>query len=192
MGNVAEGYCQCGCGGKTFIWKSNAATIGRVKGTAARFLSGHQRRGLCALSDADRFWPKVDRSGGPDSCWPFTGTKGKDGYGVFRMDSRQITASRVALILSGIELLQGSIVCHKCDQPGCCNPNHLFAGSHGDNHADMVSKGRCRRKLSNDMIREARRLYASGDYSQQAIADMLGVSQAQIGCVVRRKSWPHV
>lgn len=89
----------------------------------------------------ERFWSKVDKSGGPDACWPWTAGRYPKGYGSFYMRGRDHQSSRVAWVL-----LNGDpgdlFVCHECDNPPCCNPAHLFLGSNSDNIVDAVQKGR--------------------------------------------------
>jgi hypothetical protein len=92
-----------------------------------------------------RFWEKVDRSGGPDVCWPWLGTRDAKGYGHFSLELRMEKAHRVALRLSGVEVPATLLVCHHCDNPPCCNPAHLFVGTVRDNALDMIAKGRHRR-----------------------------------------------
>lgn len=105
---------------------------------------------MISHDEIGRFWKWVDKSGGPDACWPWTGSKVK-GYGQFqRADQSKAKCTRFAW-----ELTNGPIVghvkgdeeneicvCHRCDNPPCCNPAHMFLGKDADNHADMVAKGR--------------------------------------------------
>ena len=106
---------------------------------ACRIKAGKRRRPL-----AERFWEKVDRSGGPGSCWPFGGSRSGKGYGRLSVPGTHgETASRVAYRMSVGEL--GDLqVPHKCDNPPCCNPDHLFLGTPLDNMRDMAAKGRGR------------------------------------------------
>lgn len=88
-----------------------------------------------------RFWSKVDRSGGPDACWLWTGMRTPEGYGVFRLAGRNYGAHRVALAIDGRD--PGSLLgCHSCDAPPCCNPAHLWLGTVAQNIADRDAKGR--------------------------------------------------
>lgn len=89
-----------------------------------------------------RFWSKVNRSGGPDACWPWMGTRILSGYGQIWENGKHRPATHIALRLAGRPLAPGEQACHQCDNPPCVNPAHLFAGSRSDNVQDMVAKGR--------------------------------------------------
>lgn len=104
-----------------------------------------------------RFWATVDKSSGADGCWPRKGVRTADGYARFQQgDFRsgtlvQWAAHRLAWALTFGEIPSGMCICHHCDNPPCCNPSHLFLGTHLDNVRDKVAKGRqarekCRRK----------------------------------------------
>lgn len=97
------------------------------------------------LAKPYRFWSRVDRCG-PDDCWEWQGSRNEYGYGGFREDAptlRLWKAHRVAFMLTtGLALTSDDHICHYCDNPPCCNPNHLYLGDYRTNTADKMSKGR--------------------------------------------------
>jgi hypothetical protein len=158
----------------------------------------------------DRFWSKVDKSGGPDSCWLWTGAKHEFGYGMFNMGVKYnyviTTSHRVAYVLHhGLKLDDYTIyVCHDCpggDVPACCNPSHLFLGDATANNRDTGNKGRrndpCGEdrntaKVNEETVRLIRRKYIKGVYGFKRIADELNLSHSLVHDIVRRKTWRHV
>ncbi len=89
-----------------------------------------------------RFWSRVDKSGGPDACWPWTAAQSGNGYGAFQTSTRQEASHRVAWTLKHGAIPDGLFICHHCDNPLCCNESHLFLGSNRDNLRDAARKGR--------------------------------------------------
>lgn len=92
----------------------------------------------------DRFWNRVNMSNIND-CWNWTSPKDKDGYGLFTSNGERYRAHRFSYLLHNnktIEEIKGLSVLHKCDNPSCVNPNHLFLGTQTDNMRDMVKKKR--------------------------------------------------
>lgn len=93
-------------------------------------------------SVVERFWKKV-APGSVDVCWVWLGSRNRGGYGQIRGDNGDVErAHRVAWRLSSAVIPAGLHVLHRCDNPGCVNPNHLFLGTNDDNIADMVTKNR--------------------------------------------------
>jgi hypothetical protein len=120
---------------------------------------------------AERFWSKVTRGEG---CWEWAGRRHRQGYGAFWIGCKIFLAHRVAYELEGGAVPSGLCVCHRCDNPPCVNPAHLFLGTQRENVADMVSKGRGNVRLSAADIEEIKRLQAAGMY-QRDIAARFGV-----------------
>ena len=89
----------------------------------------------------DRLWAKVQRAG-PDECWPWTGAVDSDGYGRIGLGGTARLVHRVVYELEVGPIPDGMEVRHTCDNPPCCNPAHLLPGTHAENMADMVERGR--------------------------------------------------
>lgn len=159
----------------------------------------------------ERFWAKVQKS---EACWVWRGTidARTGGYGRFRPDGhgRQVRAHRVSWELANGPIPEGMHVLHRCDNPPCVRPDHLFLGTNRDNIADRVAKGRGRgftfrpdarskprgsqngmAKLLESDIPHIRAAAAAGE-SQRAIARRYGVDPGTVWGIVRRRTWRHV
>jgi len=170
-----------------------------------------KERSIPPLTPQDilRFWSKV-RIRGLDECWPWSACKAGMGYGYFRLNGMSFTGQRVAWTIANGPVPAGLCALHRCDNPSCQNPAHLFLGTRADNLHDMWSKGRgvllpnifpelrsrgeqCRTaKLTPEKIRDIRRRYASGGVTQAVLGKQYGVDQADISRIVAHKSWAHV
>jgi hypothetical protein len=147
---------------------------------------------------AHRFWSKV-KIGEADECWPWEGRRSDRGYGEFDYGNRPVVASRFAYFLStGID--PGDVfVCHSCDNPPCCNPGHLWPGTHRDNMRDMALKKRAHitgwkgadhpsAKLSLENVLTIR----ASSHANADLAIQYGVTAAAIYNIRERKTWRHV
>ena len=138
------------------------------------------------MDPKERFLAKVLEC--ENGCHEWQSTIRKDGYGKFWINGKQAQAHRAAWSLFKGEIPAGLWVLHKCDNRKCVNLNHLYLGTAKDNARDRTE--RCewwgRMKYSNDAIQEIRDLYATGNYSQQALADIYGMHQTQVSRYVRK------
>jgi len=153
-------------------------------------------------SDIARFWAKVDKRG-PDECWEWKAASNGIGYGRLRMPNQcprpYYYAHRISWRIHRGPIPGKMNVCHRCDNPRCVNPAHLFLGTFRENHIDKIRKGRGARgerlpwaKLSEGDVRVIRRVYRVGKHPQREIAEQYGVTQSAISAVIRNKSWRWV
>lgn len=92
-------------------------------------------------SDKARFWIKIQK-GERDECWPWLFYKNKAGYGGFSIRNVFYLANRLAWSIENGRIPDGLDILHSCDNPACCNPSHLRAGTHKENMQDMSVRGR--------------------------------------------------
>jgi hypothetical protein len=149
------------------------------------------------LTQVDRFWKKVDRSGGPETCWPWTGFIRENGYGIIGIKGREYKAHRVSYFIEHGRIDNDRLVLHRCDVRACVNPAHLFPGTPQDNSQDAVKKGRNTKlygeqngkaKLTRAAVLAIRHMCKRGVY-QKTVAKQFGVSEATISYVVRGGRW---
>jgi hypothetical protein len=145
----------------------------------------------------DRFWEKVDRCG-EDECWEWrAGVDGK-GYAAFSLTHENQIGGHVYSYLIHNGKIGDSWVCHKCDNPKCVNPRHLFLGNALDNNRDMVRKGRNRylkgeehpssRLTENDVL-NIRSEYAKGGVTMFVLADKYKISFQHVSDIVNKRKW---
>ncbi len=182
-------------------------------------------RPLPPLTDSDvtRFWSKVDRSGGPDACWPWLGARLPKGYGTFKVagpggspskrfpgrvlrTGRVVKAHRVGFFLATGTDLGELLGCHRCDNPPCCNPAHLSAGTNQQNVQEAVDRGRKvggkgerhgMAKLTEAEVAEIKAIsvtrYARRNgTSLSAVARRYGVTLSCVSSIVNGQAWKGV
>lgn len=162
------------------------------------------------------FWAHVIQ-GDPEKCWPWQGSRTKSScpshvYGTFTIAGKTYIAHRIALWLSIGEWPGAFESCHSCDTPHCCNPSHLFKGTHQDNMNDMNRKGRNpatvpgsyrpsepwqgekngTSKLTNAKVTEARQSHFQGHRTIEQISKTLSTNKRHTWDVVHGKKWSHL
>lgn len=155
---------------------------------------------------SERLWRRVEKSAG---CWVWRGSVNDNGYGSIRVAGRRSKLARVHAVsyeLTYGPIADGMSVLHRCDNPPCVRPDHLFLGTRGDNFADCLSKGRYdwdghdrpigtdhpNAKLTEQAVLQARTRYYAGQATSTALARELGVHDATARGFLRGRSWRHV
>lgn len=150
------------------------------------------------MTSDEKFWSHVDKAG---ECWEWTGGKERDGYGQFRLpNGHRQAAHRYAWEWEhGEPVPTGLVVMHKCDNPGCVNPDHLQVGTHADNMQDRNGKGRQARgvrhgnaKLTPDDVRTMRALYAKQGVTQVYLSKRFGVARSHVQRILAGERWTDV
>jgi len=127
-------------------------------------------------------------------CYLWTGPVIEGGYGRIKVSRRTVLAHRLAWEVHRGPIADDLCVCHRCDNPGCVNPDHLFLGTHAENMADRDAKGRCRpgsgvrqwkAKLTPVLVAEIR----ASSLLQRELAEIYGVTQKTISAVKTGIVW---
>lgn len=141
--------------------------------------------------DLARFWAKVDKND-PSGCWMWRSRRNKKGYGLLDFGHTPVRAHRLSWFIQHGKLSEDLCVLHRCDNPPCVNPDHLFLGTVADNNLDLAAKGRHgHAKLSECDVREIIRLIRAKE-SYGYIAHHFNVSGAVISDIACGKAWKHV
>lgn len=150
------------------------------------------------MNEKERFEAKLVSQ--PNGCIEFTGAKHSFGYGMFRYKGNAEVAHRVSWLLYCGEIPQGLKVLHKCDNPPCCNPEHLFLGTDADNIKDKIKKGRQpdqrgtqgpKAILNDDKVRIIHNRIARGDRLVDIALDYM-VAPTTISGIKSGATWPHI
>lgn len=204
--------CRCDCGTLATV-EETQITRGNTKSCGCLAKETQTQKGLrkpkpiiLAESDIARFWSLV-KHGASNECWMWQMRCDDDGYGLFYAGGKTYRANRVALFLK--DGLLDALACHTCDNPPCCNPDHLFDGTAKDNSLDMRQKGRGFRgdhvpyenrkrgeengnsKLTEDIVRQIHQMLIDG-HLQREIAEKFDVEQVTISAIKHGRVWAHI
>ncbi len=158
--------------------------------------------GCMKIGISDKLGSKIDRSGGPDACWPWTGYVNKCGYGVTcRTGNKTVLVHRATFEKAHGPIPEGLCVCHRCDNPPCQNLAHLFLGTHKENMEDRERKGRGNRakgekagnsKLTEREVIQIRSLYETGKWNYCSLGRKFNTGRVNIRFIVKRRTWKHI
>lgn len=146
--------------------------------------------------DIARFWKYIDKSKGESECWEWVGAKLRTGYGTLGVQGKTRLTHRMMWELTNGPIPEGIFICHHCDNPRCCNPKHLFAGTQLENIRDMIRKGResthfgetsVSAKLTTKQVIEIRETYAQGEITQKELAKKYGIVGSTVSRIVTGK-----
>lgn len=144
-------------------------------------------------------WKKIDKSGGPLSCWPWVGCTSKSGYGKTFFEGKDWRTHRLIWFFE--TGFKPEVVMHKCDNPQCCNPIHLQAGTIALNNLDRLRKGRSAKqkgelhglsKLTERDVLSIRRTYAQEQISYAEIGRRFGIRRETARDIVVGRRWKHL
>lgn len=134
-----------------------------------------------------------------EGCWEWTGTKGSYGYGVMYYERKQYRAHVLALFFDGRPVPKGMVARHHCDNPICVRPDHLTPGTAKQNAHDAMRRNRLltgeknkNSVLTADIVKEARKRFASGQRNYAALARRYNVSRPTITRAIRGETWRSV
>lgn len=147
--------------------------------------------------EENRFWNFVCKLDSK-SCWLWFGGYSSNCYPTFNMRNKTYLSSRIAYKINNPIDLTDLLVCHSCDNPNCCNYNHLFTGTNKENKNDSIIKKRHNfginngnNKLNNEQIKTLRYLY-SIDYPIKDLVKMFGINRRTICKIATSVTWKHV
>ena len=135
----------------------------------------------------------------PNGCREWQGKRTPKGYGTLKIERKMIRAHRAMFF--AMHGWWPEVVRHRCDNPCCINPSHLQGGNNQDNVNDKMTRGRFipvtgerngHATLTEAKVLDMRAMYATGDYTQQQLADLFNVSRSQVSLVTTRKLWRHI
>lgn len=139
----------------------------------------------------ERFLDNINKGSHADSCWEWIASKNK-GYGQFFANGKNISAHRFSYEYFNGPITNGLHVCHKCDNPGCVNPEHLFIGTPVDNANDKAKKHRASKKLTKRDVVSILDCYRNKGMGQREISRKFCIDQNLVYLIISGEVWRHV
>jgi len=210
-----QAYFLCDCG-KEFITRIQTAKSNKIKSCGCksnefrtiastkyappeRTESGIKKIPILTQELLNRFLGKIKNTGNINDCWEWQAGTSAAGYGIFNVGETDYISTRISYSLHYKQDPLELCVLHKCDNPKCCNPHHLFLGTKSDNMKDMADKGRSNKgeavntnKLTEEQVKYIRLAYATGAMNKSELAREFGVYHSNIISIVNNKTWKHI
>lgn len=204
--------CECG---KEFTTRIQTAKAGKIKSCGCksnelraiastkyappeRTESGIKKIPILTQELVGRFLSKINNTGNVDDCWEWQ-EHTVVGYGQFSIGETGYISTRIAYAIHYQKDPLELCVLHKCDNPKCCNPHHLFLGTKAENMKDMADKGRSNKgeavntnKLTEEQVKYIRLAYNTGAMNKSELAREFGVYHSNIISIVNNKTWKHI
>lgn len=186
--------------GRCYFWKCRCS-CGKRRVISGAFLKNGKWRSCGHSAPLDqRLEEKTIKY--PGGCWEWTGCRNRKGYGVISLNGKNVSVHRLVYRRTFGRIPRRLYVLHRCDNPPCCRPDHLWLGTHLDNMRDMVRKGRqatgrCgetnhNAKMTTRTVKEIRRDYSHGDIGQHGLAARYHTSRSNIQAIVSGRNWRHL
>ena len=186
--------CLCECGNIKTVLRNNLVS-GSTQGCGCvKWPKGEEYTNKLKK----RFYNKYQENGG---CWIWTGSLNVWGYGVIRVNRKNMLAHRISWIIHEGDIPEDLLICHTCDNPACVNPKHLWLGSNKDNMTDMYLKNRSNQpkgekhalcKLNDKKVFKIRSLYKPRIYPANRIAKEFNVSEVCVYNIIYKRTWKHL
>lgn len=187
--------CKCDCGNERII---NASSLhcGEAKSCGCREYKNKKKYGLPNYLEIIKKTLESRTKKNEQGCWIWQGSKHRQGYGHLVFNRKVELTHRVSWVLYYGEIPKGIKVCHKCDVPSCCNPEHLFLGTQNENVQDMMNKGRKitnvpatrRIKLTWNQVQDIKKIHAEG-MTRKELQEKYSVSACCIFKILNGISW---